>query len=538
MEAESPAPRETVLIVDDERFIRDLCVEIIAGEGYRVLAAEDAGEGLRLAREEPVGAILLDLMMPRMSGFDALQILGKEFPDIPVVVMTAQSSQSRVIDLLKLGAYDFLLKPFEPDDLIYSARRALERHRLLTENKQLLRELQARVAELTAAQARTQELARALQDQVQAQTLELSRGRQLTANIISHMGSGLLVTDRDGRIWMINQHGQETLGVTAAQAVGQRLLDLFPDAGPLLDVQVGSVLRELDLKCPGGQTVPLGFNNSLLLDAAGQPEGTIVIFRDLSDLRAIRAEVRRKDRLAAIGEVAAGVAHEIRNPLFGISSVAQILMTEVKFDPVHQELLAAMQSEIKRLNSLVEDLLNYGRPSKLQRTPQVLEQIWEEILDLAREELAGAKVHIAREIADGVLPVLADGNQLRQVFLNLLKNAIQATPPGGRITIRVYRVRRSALPAPVQHSLALLAGEGDPSREYVASVVSDTGVGIPVADLDRVFDLFFTTKSTGSGLGLAICRRIAEDHGGAIGVESVEQVGSTFTVALPLQAIP
>jgi len=259
------------------------------------------------------------------------------------------------------------------------------------------------------------------------------------------MGSGLLVTDRDGRIWMINQHGQESLGVTAAQAVGQRLLDLFPDAGPLLDVQVGSVLRELDLKCPGGHTVPLGFNNSLLLDAtAGQPEGTIVIFRDLSDLRAIRAEVRRKDRLAAIGEVAAGVAHEIRNPLFGISSVAQILMTEVKFDPVHQELLAAMQSEIKRLNSLVEDLLNYGRPSKLQRTPQVLEQIWEEILGLAREELAGAKVHIAREIADGVPPVLADGNQLRQVFLNLLKNAIQATPPDGRITIRVERVRRSA----------------------------------------------------------------------------------------------
>ncbi|MBI4842249.1 MAG: response regulator [candidate division NC10 bacterium] len=535
MEAESPAAQQTVLVVDDERFVRELCAEIIAAEGYHVLAAEDADEGLRLAREEPVGAILLDLMMPRMSGFDALQIFSKDLPDIPVVVMTAHSSQSRIIDLLKLGAYDFVPKPFEPDDLVYSVRRALERHRLLTENKRLVRELQARVAELTAAQARTQELARALQDQVQAQTLELSRGRQLTENIISHMGSGLLVTDRDGRIWMINQHGQETLGVTAGGVVGQRLLELFPDAGPLLDVQVGSVLRELDLKCPGGQTVPLGFNNSLLLDAAGQPEGTIVIFRDLSDLRAIRAEVRRKDRLAAIGEVAAGVAHEIRNPLFGISSVAQILMTEVKFDPVHQELLAAMQSEIKRLNSLVEDLLNYGRPANLQRAPQLLEQIWEEILGLAKEELAGAKVHIAREIAGGVPPVLADGNQLRQVFLNLLKNAIQATPPGGRITIRVHRVRRSALPAPVQRSLTLLAGDGDPSREYVASAVTDTGVGIPAADLDRVFDLFFTTKSTGSGLGLAICRRIVEDHGGAIGVESAEQAGSTFTIALPLQ---
>jgi two-component system nitrogen regulation sensor histidine kinase GlnL len=512
MEAQTP---DTVLVVDDERFVRELCVEIIASEGYRVLAAPDADEGLRLAREEPVGAILLDLMLPRTSGFEALQILGREQPDIPVVIMTAHSSQSRVIDLLKLGAYDFLLKPFEPGDLIYATRRALERHHLLTENKRLVRELQ---------------------DRVQAQTLEINRGRQLLENIISRMGSGLLVTDRDGRIWMINQHGQATLGVTPDQVVGKRLLDVFPGAGPLLEVQVDTILRELDLPSLDGRSVPLGFNNSRLLDAGGQPEGTIIIFRDLSNLRAIRAEARRKDRLAAIGELAAGVAHEIRNPLFGISSVTQILMTEVKFDPVHQELLGAMQAEIKRLNVLVEDLLHYSRPSKLQRAPQALEQIWDEILGLAREELAGAKVQVIRDIGDGLPKVPADGDKLRQVFLNLLKNAIQATPPGGRITIRLQRVPRGALPAPVQRSLELQAGAGEPSREYLVSVVADTGVGIPAADLDRVFDLFFTTKSTGSGLGLAICRRIVEDHGGAIGIESAEQVGTTVAVALPLSA--
>jgi DNA-binding NtrC family response regulator len=176
-----PRIPDTVLVVDDEPFMRELCLEIITSEGYRVLAAQDADEGLRIAREKPVGAILLDLMMPRTSGFEALQAFGQEHPDIPVVIMTAHSSQSRVIDLLKLGAYDFLLKPFEPSDLIYSTRRALERHHLLRENKRLVRELQ---------------------DRLQAQTLEINRGRQLLENIISHMGSGLLVTDRDGRIWM------------------------------------------------------------------------------------------------------------------------------------------------------------------------------------------------------------------------------------------------------------------------------------------------------------------------------------------------
>jgi two-component system nitrogen regulation sensor histidine kinase GlnL len=153
---------------------------------------------------------------------------------------------------------------------------------------------------------------------------------------------------------------------------------------------------------------------------------------------------------------------------------------------------------------------------------------------MAREELAGAKVQLSREIEDGLPPVPADGDKLRQVFLNLLKNAIQATLPGGRITIRLQRASRAALPPTVQRSLDLQAGAGEPSRKYVVSVVADTGVGIPAAELDRVFDLFFTTKSTGSGLGLAICRRIVEDHGGAIGIQSTEREGTTVTVVLPL----
>lgn len=534
MESETPTASATVLVVDDELFIRELCTDIIGSEGYQVLTAADAVEGLQLAREQPVATILLDLMMPRTSGFDALQALGDELPDVPVIVMTAYASQSRVIDSLKLGAYDFLLKPFEPDDLVYSVRRGLERHRLLTENRRLLQELEARVAELTAAQARTQELARELEERVQAQTAELSRGRQLTENIISHMGSGLLVTDRDGRIWMINHPGQEMLGISGGQAVGRRLRDLFPDAGPLLEVQAGTARRELDLHRPDGRPVSLGFTTTHLLDVLGRPEGTIIIFRDLSEVRALEAEARRKDRLAAIGEVAAGAAHEIRNPLFGISSVAQILMAEVKFDPAHQELLAAMQSEIKRLNTLVEDLLDYGRPAKLQRSPHHLEQIWEEILGLAREELAEAKLRVTLQASPGLPPILVDGNKIRQVFLNLLQNAIQATPPEGSISVRIQRGSQGTLPPSLQRSLSARGGEGSKDGEFLSVAVADSGVGIPPEDLERVFDLFFTTKSTGSGLGLAICRRIVEDHGGVLGVESGQDSGSTFTLALPL----
>jgi PAS domain S-box-containing protein len=506
-----------VLVVDDERFWREVCTELISGQGFRVLTAPDAAEGLRLARQQPVGVILLDLILPGASGLEALQVLSAELPDIPVIIMTAHSSESRVRDSLKLGAYDFLLKPLQSDDLLHSIRRAMERHRLFSENRGLLRELQ---------------------EQVQSQSAEMTRDRQLTDKIISHMASGLLLTDQAGRVRRLNQQGEKTLGITEAQAAGQHLAVLFPGAEALLDVRAGIVARELDLERPDGQTVPLGFNNTLLLDSQGRPEGTIVIFRDLSDVRALQAEVRRKERLAAIGEVASGVAHEIRNPLFGISSVAQILLTEVHFDPVHQELLAAMQAEIARLNTLVEGLLDYGRPSKLQRTPQALDQIWDEILGLAREELATSRLSVARDV-EGNLPLVpADGNKLRQVFLNLLKNAIQATPPGGHLTIRLRLARRHELPAPIQHGLALRGGDGHDLREYVTCALSDTGVGISEANLEKVFDLFFTTKSSGSGLGLAICRRIVEDHGGAIAIQSRELEGSTVIVALPVQPGP
>jgi two-component system nitrogen regulation sensor histidine kinase GlnL len=513
MKTYRPTAVNTVLVVDDERIVRELCTTTLADEGYRVLAAEDAEAGLRLARQEPVGAILLDLILPGMSGFDALRTLTQEVPEAPVVVMTAYSSESRVIDLLKLGAYDFLLKPFEPANLTYAIRRALERHRLLVERWQVVRNLR---------------------EQVDSQTRALARGRQLLQNVIEHMGSGLLVTDRDGRIWMVNQQGEQILGVSAAQAVGQRLLDLFPGAGPLLDERGGSASRELDLATPGGRTIPLGFDRSHLRAASGQAEGTIILVRDLTEMRAIQAEARRKERLATIGEVVAGVAHEIRNPLFGISSVVQILATEVKFDPAHQDLLAAMQAEIKRLSSLVEDLLHYGRPSRLDLSPHSLEQIWDEILGLAKEELAAARVEVTRDVAGHLPPVLADGDKLRQVFLNLLRNSVQATSPGGQIAIRLHRTPAGDLPAGIRRSLALPASDQAAPREYVVSVVADTGAGIPAAALDRVFDLFFTTKSTGSGLGLPICRRIVEDHAGAIGIESTERVGTTVTVALPM----
>ena len=262
-----------------------------------------------------------------------------------------------------------------------------------------------------------------------------------------------------------------------------------------------------------GTRLPLGYSNSRFADPAGRSGGTIVVFRDLTEIKKLQEELRRKDRLAAIGQLANSVAHEVRNPLFGISSVAQILAREVEFQPPHRDLVTAMLAETRRLNAFVEDLLLYSRPSKISPQPTDIHHMWEELLALQRERIQATQVAMRTQFDARLRPFPMDAHKIRQVFLNLLLNALEATPAGGQITVK---------------TLGATSG--------VQIAIADTGSGIPPEDLERIFDLFFTTKPTGSGFGLAICKRIVEDHGGSISAYSRVGKGSIFTVTLPYRA--
>jgi signal transduction histidine kinase len=233
------------------------------------------------------------------------------------------------------------------------------------------------------------------------------------------------------------------------------------------------------------------------------------VYQDLTELKSLHAELMNRERFAAIGRVVAGVAHEIRNPLFGISAIGQIFERELT-DPAHLELTRALLAETKRLNQLVEELLIYGRPMKLKREETDLRVLWEEVLDLHRDELRRKGINVSGDYAVRHPVAYFDPYQIRQVFLNLLRNAIEATPDGGSIGITM-----------------LLADN------FLLFRVADTGSGIPEKDLEHVFDLFYTTKPKGTGLGLAICRKIMQDHGGDITIESAEGRGTTVIIKLP-----
>lgn len=513
-------PKPTVLVVDDERLMWEMCTDILAQAGFQVLTAPDAQTALNLAQADPPAVILLDVMLPGMSGIEALSHFASVAPFAPVIMITAYASLQSAIESVKHGAYDFIPKPFEPDALIPAVNRAEERHRLLVENSRLVHTLQEKVAELSRLHQVASDMANDLRQQMEERTAELHRSEHLTESIITHLASGLMVADSGGAITLINPQGVLTLRCEAEEVLGSKLTDLFPNAGELLEVRSEPSQRELELTLRDGGTIPLGFSNSYLTDVQGNREGVIVVFRDLGEIKQLRAELRRKDRLAAIGQVVAGVAHEIRNPLFGITSVAQILKRELDLTAVHRELVEAMFSETQRLNVLVSDLLLFGRPSRLERKPIDLQQLLDSCCHLYAGEIRERSIELRKTYHPHLPVVAADQDKLKQVILNLLKNALEATPAGGVVTVGAEGLKSES--------------NGEANR--VAVRISDTGCGVPSEDTERIFDLFFTTKPRGAGLGLSISRRIVEDHGGKIVVDSHPAQGTTFTIELPLNS--
>jgi PAS domain S-box-containing protein len=349
-----------------------------------------------------------------------------------------------------------------------------------------------------------------LENMVKVRTAELNESIRLTQGILSSMSSGVVLLDREGKVRIINRPGANLLGRTVEELLGQKLAEVVPDTQGFFIGRIGSY-EEVMVQALG-TSIPLGFTVSPYAGGEVEQEGLIVVFQDLTELKELQGELLNKERFAAMGRVVAGVAHEIRNPLFGISAIGQIFERELE-DPAQQELCRALLVETKRLNQLVEELLIYGRPKKLNREDTDLRVLWEEVLDLHREELRQRDIKVTGDYAVRHPVAYFDPYQIRQVFLNLLRNAMEATPDGGSISITM-----------------LLADN------FLMFRVTDTGSGIPKENLEHVFDLFYTTKPKGTGLGLAICRKIMRDHGGDIVIESTVGSGTTVTITLPYRS--
>jgi len=350
--------------------------------------------------------------------------------------------------------------------------------------------------------------------------------------VLAGLPDAVIAVDPALRVVFWNAAAEVLTGRSARRAQGRLVKELLP-AGSSVVARLAETLAsgesrseaDASVETTDGRTVPASLVTAALFARDGTVEGAVAVLRDVSRIRQLEAEVRRGETLAAVGRVAVGVAHEIRNPLGAIRGAVQLLQRELDADANLGEYTAVLLKEVDRLNRIIETLLDLGRPVQLQRAPLNLHQLLERVTLLHGEAAAARGVAVVRRYDPSLPPILGDEDRLLQVFHNLVVNALDAMPRGGRLTLGT-RVSLNPLYAKMDMGVG--------QRSMVEVQVSDDGAGIPAAVQARIFDPFFTTKDRGLGLGLALCHRIIEEHRGAIQVESTEGRGTVVTCFLPV----
>ncbi len=658
-----------ILVVDDERGVVRSCVRILQRQGFTVTGVSESETVPELLRQETFDLLLTDIRMPKLDGLQLLKIAREIDPHLTVVLITGYGTMEDAIKAIRLGAQGFIMKPFEPDDLISAVRDNLARRTLIRDSLRLqtllpLLEISqilqpggraggeallarrvlevaqretgaARIAWLSRqtglpgpgrppkpagrkpktgdgwvemavvpAQKRAASrlpaaaiaaaldqaravgvladgtlLAEAIETQpnvmgvvfplvvkgqviglITAETGQAGRAgpfnqisldllsvlagqlaivlenvqlfqqtetlHAFNEDIIQNMTNGLIAIDHSQRITAFNPAACRMLGYQTGQVLNQFLPEVMPGNKELVQAfqttlvtDRASVHQEITVCHCDGAPLPVAISTAPLMprDGASGPVGVVAVLEDLSEIKALEAERRRLDRLAALGEMAAVVAHEIRNPVAGIAAGVEYFTRNMTPGSPEFEGAAMIQGEIERVNRIVEDILFVARPLQLNLAPENLLAVVESVAQRCQALFKAGRTDTAIHCpAD--LPLLSlDRQRLEQVLTNLFTNAVQAMPGGGRLTIDINAV--------------------DQNRQgrKVVMAVTDTGPGIPPDVQRRIFEPFFTTKTKGTGLGLAVARRIIEEHGGAIRVESEAGRGTSFFVELPVE---
>jgi signal transduction histidine kinase len=483
-----------ILVVDDERVVRDGCRRVLSGKGYEVLGAEDGKRALGVLEDEAVDLMLLDLKMPVMGGEEVLEHVRSHRPDIPVIIITGHGTVDNAVECMKRGAYDFVTKPFQVEPFLLTIGRAVDKRRFEQQRLYYEREKERNLYDLS---------------------LEKSRLR----TIINCMANGVLVTNRNLEVVLHNP------ALTRLMEIDQEI----PPPMELTRLTENPALVETLRKLQSGELPPDGFVSQEIeagkhvLRAISAPApapddgvvGTVTVLEDITAFK--RLDEMKSDFVNM-------VAHELRSPLVSIRQQHNVILEGLAgpLEDKQADLIRRGVRKIDQLLELINDLLDIARIEAgkhvQHRVPTDVEKVIREAVELIRPRAEDQGVRLSVS-CDDARPVQADPKGMAEVFNNLITNAVNYSPGGGRVEVAVQK-------------------RGD----NLEICVSDNGVGIPPEELPKIWDKFYRVKHPetrqvmGTGLGLAITRGIVESHQGQIDVKSEPARGTTFRILLPMMA--
>ena len=500
-----------VLIADDEPRMCDSLKVLLSKQGYDAQTAYSGKEAIEHFAKDRFDLALLDIVMPDMNGHEVMDHINSRYPDTLVIVMTGHASVDSAIESLRRGAYDYIRKPFDFEQLVRRVRNALDQGKLRKENVRVNGKL-----ELTERRYRF---------------------------LVDASPDIIYTLDREGRFTFINGAGESLLGYESHRLIGQPYNSIVFDhdiekaKNHFDERRTGRRAAEgieLRLKCCKKNAGPRR-RLSVELKAMGiydrpveQKEkvfvGTYGVARDITYRKRLEAQLLQAQKMEAIGTLAGGIAHDFNNLLMGIEGIVSLMLMDIDSTHQYHDRLKDIEKQVRSGAALTSQLLGYARKGRYEVKPLSLNKLVEETSETFGR--AKKEITIHRELAEDLFAIEADQAQIEQVLLNLYVNGADAMPGGGDLTLKTINTSHNDMQGKLY----------DPKPgKYVLLMVTDTGIGMDKQTMDRIFDPFFTTKEMGrgTGLGLASAYGIMKGHGGYIDVESKKGHGTTFSVYLP-----
>ena len=493
-----------ILIVDDEPRMCDSLKVLLSNEGYETQTGYSGQEALACLAKCDIDLALLDIVMPDMNGLQIMDHIKKQNLDTFVIVITGHASVDSAIESLRRGAYDYLRKPFEFEELLKRVKNALDQKRLKKEYE------------------------------IVNGKLALSEKRYEC--LVNNSPDIIYTLGLDGSFTYVNPAWENVLGYATEEVIGKSFADFAHEEDVPRCVHLFAKVKEegettRDTSCTlihkTGAPRLFSMSGAPNLDAGGKVIGIVGIFKDITEQRQLQSELAEAQKMKAIGTLAGGIAHDFNNLLMGIQGRASLMFLDTDSDHPHYEHLKGIEDIVESGAGLTKQLLGFARGGKYEVKPTSLNDLIDKTARLFGRTKKEITLHTSYQ--KDIWPSEVDRGQIEQVLLNLYVNAWHAMDGGGDLYLRTKNVtlkKKDVMP------LGVVPGN------YVKISVTDTGVGIDEETQRRIFEPFFTTKEMGrgTGLGLASAYGIIQNHGGVIDVDSKQGKGTTFSIYLPASA--